>query len=122
MHCNVIQNQTKMPKRARKKLHGTTLNGPRFNIEERYNELNEAKKLLLRDQFMSSFGLAKRTFYLVLKRDTLEDDILQFFADMFGCGIKDLYREQPTLKPTIHDLARKAKGPVQGKQMGLDVQ
>ena len=94
---------------------------PKFNIEARYNELNEAQKQLMIEEFIHRTSLKKRTFYLVLKRNSLTDDTLQFFAEMFGCGIKDLYTEQPMVKPTIYDLARKAKGTVAGRQASLDV-
>lgn len=110
-----------MPRTARKKTQSSTSDEPKFNIEERYEELNDAQKLLMIEEFTNRTSLGKRTFYLMLKRNILTDEVLQFFSEMFGCGIKDLYREKPAVKPTIFDLARRAKGTFPGKQASLDV-
>ncbi|QNF33071.1 hypothetical protein HUW51_10140 [Adhaeribacter swui] len=93
-----------MAKVVRKKALSET---PKFNIRIRYEKLNDDQKKLLRAEHVKTFGLGDRAFYRDLNKDLLSDEVLQFFADMFGCSIADLFRHKPPIRPTVFDLEQK---------------
>ncbi|PSR56737.1 hypothetical protein AHMF7605_26195 [Adhaeribacter arboris] len=93
-----------MAKVARKKALRDT---PKFNIRLRYEKLNDDQKMLLRAEHEKTFGLGDRAFYRDLNKDLLSDEILQFFADMFGCNLADLFCHKPPIRPTVYELERK---------------
>jgi len=109
-----------MAKVARKKAFNE---GPKFNIKIRYEKLNDDQKKLIRAEYEKTFGLGDRAFYRDLKRELLSDEVLQFFADMFGCTITDLFKNKPPIRPTVYDLEQKYDRNLnlQGKQTRINI-
>ncbi|MFC6999563.1 hypothetical protein [Rufibacter roseus] len=99
-----------MGRKPKKIADATAPADSRYLIWEKYEDLSNSKKELLRQKFVERTELKERSFYLKLRSNDLATSELEFFAEMFGCSSRELYREKPPIKESIHDIARKLSG------------
>ena len=94
---------------------------PKFNIKQRYVNLNNRQKALVKSEYQERLNKTEPNFYDTLNREILSDEELHFFAGIFECTIAALYNEPLKRVPSIYELDRKAFAPRVGKQASINI-
>ncbi|QNF34331.1 hypothetical protein HUW51_16970 [Adhaeribacter swui] len=92
----------------------------KYNIKRRYERLNNHQKLILQEQFQTTFQRSQSNFYYTLKGDNLSVDELFFFAGSFDCRIQDLLTKPIVKAESVKELERKQEGNT-SKQAVIDI-